>query len=76
MASEKKNPEEGYDNPFFRSHEKEYDGGVKHTISPVASIFSQDYLRKDKSNVMEDCLTSRAHGATRVISKQTGKKGK
>jgi hypothetical protein len=75
--AEKKNPSEGYKNPYFRDKESEYDGGEKRTLSPVASIFSHDYLRKDGSNVMEDCLTKRLEGGShKVVSKQRGGKGK
>ncbi|MGB8520851.1 MAG: hypothetical protein WCD38_11880 [Candidatus Tumulicola sp.] len=73
--AEKKNPSEGYRNPFFRDKESEYDGGEKRTLSPVASIFSHDYVRKDGSNVMEDRLTSRLdRGSDKVVSKQRGGK--
>ena len=75
--AEKLNPREGYKNPFFRDAESRYDGGEKRTISPVASVFSQDYLRKDGSNVMEDCLRKRLdRSSDKVVSKQVGGNGR
>ncbi len=73
--AEKKNPSQGYGNPYFRDQEKHYDGGERRINSPVDSVFSQSYLRKDGSNCMEDMLNKQLSGPSKkVVSKQKGGK--
>ncbi len=72
--AEKHNPKQGYSNPFYRDSESTYSGGDRAITSPVGSVFSHDYLRRDGSNVMEDTLKQQLGGHQKRAV--VGKKGK
>jgi hypothetical protein len=66
--NEKKNPTEGYDNPFFRGHESEFKGGEMTIKSPVGSVFDEGRVSKSP-NVMEEVLREQAPGHSKKIVK-------
>jgi hypothetical protein len=66
----KRNPTQGYENPFFRDYEKRFVGGEMTITSPVNSVFDERRTRKDGSNTMEDVLHEQAPAhAKKVVSK-------
>jgi hypothetical protein len=52
-------------NPFFRGDEREFIGGEKTITSPVASVFSHDYVRKRPGNAIDDALHEQGIGTSK-----------
>ena len=57
----KKNPEQGFTNPFVRELEGHFDGGDLTIMSNVTSVFDTGYVHKGE-NAMEKGLREQAPG--------------
>lgn len=70
----KKNPNEGFSNPFFRDQEKSFHSGEKEVYSVVGSVWDAVPVRN--TNAMEDQLSETKHAArgTSFGGKKGGKK--
>lgn len=72
----RKNPTQGFNNPFFRDHEHDFRGPDLTIDSTNDSVFNEGYTRKDGSNTMVDVLKEQAPASAKntVPGKKGGKK--